>query len=112
MYSNDFRKLAVRLYKKYKNYRKVASLLHISTSTIHRWNTKGIGTKKTTRKSRVFDKVKDFIVDFIEKKPFITQWEISNEIHDHLNLKISLKTISRILKKLSFTKKKAYTLSN
>ena len=88
MYSNDFRKLAVRLYKKYKNYRKVASLLHISTSTIHRWNTKGIGTKKTTRKSRVFDKVKDFIVDFIEKKPFITQWEISNEIHNHLNLKI------------------------
>lgn len=109
MYSKDFRQLAVRLYNDYKSYRKVAKLLKISVSTVHRWKTKGIGfVKNKFRKSRVFTIISAFVFKYVIENPFTTQWIIAFEIFKKFKLKVSLKTISRTLKRLLFTKKKAY----
>jgi transposase len=109
MYSIDFRKLALRLYKQFKSYRKVAEIMNISTSTIHRWKTKGIEkSPKRQRRCKIFEKTRQFIESYLSKNPFTTQWELAVEIMKEYQMKVSLKTISRILKKLSFSKKKAY----
>jgi len=97
MYSKDFRKLALRLYSQYVNYRKVCSLLKISLSTLHRWKTLGIENKK--RKQKIYS---DFIVTQIEaliaNNPFIT---IKN-VHQVFKTKIKscYKTLCRYFKRL------------
>ena len=68
MYSTDFRKLALRLYKQFKSYRKVAEIMNISTSTIHRWKTKGIEKSPKRQKiCKMFEKTRQFIESFTTK---------------------------------------------
>lgn len=107
MYSIDFKKLAIRLYKKYNNYRKVTNILKISLSTLHSWIHNGIKRSKRIFYKKWFHNVYKFIKEYVDNNPFISLFDISNEILKSLKIKISQKTISRYLKKLRIVKKKA-----
>ena len=106
MYSKDFRKLALRLYSQYKNYRKVCSLLRISLSTLHRWKTLGIEHKN--RRQR---KYPDFIFTQIEalvaNNPFITIKDVHQVLRTQ-SIKRCYKTLCRYFKRRNITRKKAY----
>ena len=110
MYSLDFRRLAISIYKKYKNYRKSCDLLSISLSTLHRWVSKGIQVKKRTQfQYRKFnDFVKFIIVDALSKNAFLTLKKLQMVIVACTHECISVKMLGRILKKLGYSKKKAY----
>lgn len=107
MYSVDFRKIAVKLYQKFNNYRKVASLLNISHSILHLWVNKGIGFKqKIATPRKLKDNVIENIKQFIEKYPICTISLIKNHLYKKHDLDISHKTISKALKNNGITKKK------
>ena len=109
MYSLDFRKLAVRLFKKYKHYRTVSRLLNISTSTLHRWIHKGVKAKKRPKRySKVFLLLKEHIKEYLLSHPFSTILSIVHHVHTLLDIKVSTKTVGKYLHMLAFSKKKAF----
>lgn len=112
MYSQDFKNIAIKIYKKLKNYRKVADLLNISTSTIHNWINKTTihkQTKNTIFKPRkFFDHIIKEIMSFIKKVPICTLDCIRKHLLTKCNLVTTTKSISKNLKRCNITKKKAY----
>lgn len=110
MYSLDFRKLAVSVFKRFKNYRYACSFLSISLSTLHRWVTKGIQAKKRTcfKSRKLTDKVKCVVNDALSKNAFLTLTKIQHIIVSSIGVYVSSKTIGLLLKRSGFTKKKAY----
>ena len=108
MYSEDFRKLVLNLFRKFKNYRKVCSLIHISTSTLHRWVTKGINVTKKLKSFRKFNPhVKDLIESFVADHPFVYLQDIIIMLKDN-GVVVTRKSLSVWMKILRFSKKKAF----
>jgi transposase len=109
MYSIDFKKIALSMYKKFNNYRRVCSLLKISLSTLSLWRSKGIKrTKRIFKSIKLTQKVLKCARDFIQQNPFTTLLHVQKYLQLHINIRISLKSIQKILKIIQFTKKKAY----
>lgn len=106
MYSIDFKKLVLKLYKQYKSYRKVCSIVNISISTLSRWINNGIINKKRNLFYNKIKDIKNIILTYLLNNPFITINEIKNLLFN-INIKISYKTIINAIKNLNFTKKKA-----
>jgi transposase len=110
MYSLDFRKLAVSLFHKYKNYRVVSGILSISTSTLHRWITTGVYKKLwTRRKTKLSMDLVNCIISFIQSNPFTTLLAISLHLETCLGVsRPSTKTISKYLRIIKMSRKKAF----
>lgn len=106
MYSKDFRKLALRLYSQYKNYRKVCSLLKISLSTLHRWRTYGIEITKRKQKTNL-KHISRIVNDVVTKNPFVTIKDVQHVLKDH-GIKRCYKTLCRYFQQNKITRKKAY----
>ena len=112
MYSTDIIKLAIHLYKKYKTFRLVESIIEVSKSTIHRWVMNPLkylqkGTKnKQVRTRKISIIIKNFIKELVEDDPFIRLKNISDKIIKQFGISISLTYISRIIKQLGYTSKK------
>lgn len=51
-YSSDFRRLALRILSQTRSFRKAAALCNVSSSTLHRWATLGIGVKARVAATR------------------------------------------------------------
>lgn len=102
MYSEDLRKKSIDLYFKFNSLRKVAELLDIGKSTIHRWVKNMIIPAKMD-----MDNMINFIKKLIDNDKFITIRKIRDEI-----LKISKKMYSLsfiytiVKKKLNYSYKK------
>ena len=107
MYSLDFRRLALSIFKKLQNYRKCCSLLSISLSTLHRWVKVGIKPKVRTQFSyrKVSDLVKSVIIEALSTNAFLTLSMLQNIVKATQKITI---TLSSVIKKLGFSKKKAY----
>ena len=109
MYSLDFKKLAIRLYKQYQNYRVVTRILNISTSTLHRWVHQGIKARlKPKQPSTMFLLLQHHIKNFLLNNPFSTILSMAQHIHQCLGIKVSTKTVGKYLRHLAFSKKKAF----
>jgi len=109
MFSKDIIKLANNLYKQYKNYEKVASIINISKSTIQRWVSNLDyylkPKEKQTRQRKITHTIIDFIVDLIEKNKQIQLKELKILIFQNFNIDFSLTMISNYLKDLGYSKK-------
>lgn len=110
MYSKDFRNIAIDLYNRFKNYRKVANLLKISTSTIHNWvnTTVQIVKKREFKPRKFFDNIINEIRKFVIQMPICTLNCIRKHLKCECNLITTNKSISKTLKRCNITKKKAY----
>ena len=107
-YSQDFRRLALRLLLQMNNYRRVANLLHISTSTLHRWKHDKSRKQRSKRRKHIHEVAESVIQRYIDHNPFTTLRDIALHLSTNNNLTVSMKTIQRSLKRLRITKKKAY----
>ena len=109
MYSEKFRIIAIQMYYKLKSYQKVCNFLKISKSTLSRWRNNGIKRKKR----RVFATkynidLQNWIINFISINPFTTINDIQKSLLTTTNYSLSIPTISSFIRKIGFSRKKAY----
>lgn len=105
-YSRDVRRIAVKMYRDSKSYRKVGNIIGISHSTIRRWVTEGVSFKKRKYLSRFTESTLNLIRETIAvREGIVTQFEIINEIKKRLGIRMSIKTLNRILHKNKYSYK-------
>lgn len=105
-YSQDVRRIAVKMYSNFKSYRKVAHIIGISHSTIRRWVTEGVSFKKRKYLSRFTQSTLNIVQEIITtREGIVTQFEILNEIKNRLGIRMSMKTLNRILHKNKYSYK-------
>lgn len=105
-YSRDVRRIAVKMYRDFKSYRKVGHIIGISHSTIRRWVTEGVTFKKRKYLSRFTQSTLNLIREIIaSREGIVTQFEILNEIRNRLGIRMSIKTLNRILHKNKYSYK-------
>ena len=73
MYSQDFRRLAVRLFREGRSYLAVSKLLRISTSTVYRWVKHGHLLGKPRRPRPLSALALEVLRDFVSREPVTTQ---------------------------------------
>jgi transposase len=111
MYSLDIRKLACRLYEKFKSLRKTATILEISHTTIARWLNR-LEIKKYFRKPKICsDHVIETIRTSLMVNPFITTRKLVVKIKEVCKVDVSRELIRVAISKLGYTKKKAKFMS-
>lgn len=111
MYSLDFRRLAVSLYKAgmFKTYRHASQAMHISTSTLHRWvHSTDLLPKRRRSLTGSFYRAKDFIRTYVAQNPFTTIRDICNALRCEKQITISVSTCASYVKRLGITRKKAF----
>jgi transposase len=87
--------------------------MNISISTLSTWMNEGIISRKRKFKPlKLTNLIKQFIQQFLEKEPFTTITSICIELFKTLKQKVSEKSISKVIKQLDFSKKKAYHFCN
>ena len=93
------RQISKRMHKKLNfSIRKIAKLLNISKSSIHRWINNSTKKKNYYNNSQ-FENCKQLLLDFIKNNPHIRLKDIQYYLHTkHINLSIS--SICRYLKLL------------
>lgn len=106
MYSNDIKNLAIKLYYKYNNYRKVQQIINIGKSTINRWVNQVYYQTKSFYKLNIH-KIIDIIKKFIKDNKFFKLIDIKRYLNNSYNINISISFIYTILtKKIKFSYKK------
>lgn len=104
MYSKDLKSVAIRLYYKFNSFRKVANLINISKSTIHRW-LNNITYKKN--KSNTISQIEPFIKKLLDNDSYITLKIIQTKIKNKFNFTYSLSFIHTFIRrKLKYSFKK------
>jgi transposase len=110
-YSNEFKKIAVKLYLKLNSIRNVSILLDCSKSSLQRWieiyyKNNIFYTKYKKRKSKITNNILDFIKLNIENNPTITLSKLKKIILKKFYIKISISYLFYIIKyKLKLTHK-------
>lgn len=111
MYCLDIRRIACRLYYKYKSLRKVSSILEISHSTIARW-VQSIHRKQYYRKPTICN---EFVVDTIKSSiainPFISTRNLVTKVKSVCNVNVSKELVRVAIAKLGYTKKQSRCFS-
>ena len=104
MYSEDLKSRAINLYYKFNSFRKVADLLLISKSTIHRWVMNP--TRKVKQKLDIKYMI-SFVEGLLKNNKFISIKDIRNKINKKFNKLLSLSFIHTFISKtLKFSYKK------
>lgn len=108
MYSLDFRRLAVKLYRSFSSYGHVARLLSVSKSTIHRWVMNGITPKKRFRHHRRWvDRVQEIVTDeLVSGGSVCTVGSLVGTLATRGHC-VSRSTVCNIVKTLGFSYKRA-----
>lgn len=107
MYSEDIKKLALRLYDKLSSLRKVASILETSYSTISRWKNSKEHIRKQMKTKLGPSDITESINLYILSHPFCSLKDIQNIIKEMFNFSVSLELIRLFIKKQNLTKKRA-----
>lgn len=109
MYSKDFIILANNLYHKYKNYKKVESIIQVSKSTIQRWVSNlqyYLKDKpKQVRQRKLTPSVFYSIYELLEKNKQIQLKEIQEYIITNFNQMFSLTSILKYIKEFNYSRK-------
>lgn len=105
-YSQDVRRIAVKMYRDARSYRKVGHIIGISHSTVRRWVTEGVSFKKRKYFSKFTEMTLNLVREIIAtREGIVTQLEILNEIKNRLGIRMSIKTLNRILHKNKYSYK-------
>ena len=106
MYSQDLRKVALRLYASFQSLRKVAKLLNTSHSTISRWikspTRKLYGPRKKQLDSEVFV---TGIRSAIQADPFISLRKLRILLHETCGILVSHELLRIAIRQLGWSKK-------
>lgn len=106
MYSNDFRRLAVRLFRDGRSYLQVSRLLRISTSTLHRWVRLGVTSRiRQPRKRTLTNKCTAIVAEHLSKSPITTQAQIQSLLRQH-GVRVGVRSVSRLLRTMRLSRKR------
>ena len=92
MYSKDIKQIAIKLYYKLHNLRKVENFLNIGKSTVHRW----LHNNSCSQKKQPLN-LNPFIKFLIDTNIFIRIKDIKNEIFNKFNISLSITSIRNIV---------------
>jgi len=106
MYSLHIKQSAVKLYQKFKSYRKVASIFNVSKSIIHKWVNKGYNFYYKRKRVHNIKLIASKINNILSNDHFSTIKHIKFTLHHKFNICISLSLIYLIIRKLGYTHKK------
>lgn len=87
--------------------RKVATIFHISKSTIHRWIHNSSLLLKYKKRTSKLTPILNYITSFVNDNPFTTLALLSNSIKNKFNIDISISSLSKYLRHIGFSFKKA-----
>jgi transposase len=108
MYSNDVRKIAIRLYKTISSFRKVALIIGSSHSSIYRWLNNSDKPRKIQTMKLNSSKILDSITLYIKTHPFCSVGDVNKVLSQTYNTSVSDELVRLTIKKLcNFTKKRA-----
>lgn len=107
MYSEDVKKIALRLYLKFSSLRIVSNLLDCSHSTISRWKNLKTADRKKIIKKLDSSEISDFINIYMITHPLCIIDDVKNIIFETFNIKVSLEFVRKYIIGLGFTRKKA-----
>lgn len=112
MYSKDIIKLSNNLYKNIKNFRKVSAIVNIGKSTIQRWVSNLSyylrKHKKQSRPSKINENISRLTENLVKENPFLRLKDIQKRIYVTFEIKISLQSISNILRRKKITYKRIH----
>ena len=103
MYSQDFRRLAVSLYKDGRSFSCVARLLRISSSTVHRWVRSGSVRKR--KRHPLSDRLLAEVASHVARHPTTTQAHIQAVLRAGGH-RVGLRTVARLLLSLRLSRKR------
>lgn len=111
MFPLFFRKKCIIFYKKIKSLRKTSIIFGVSKSIISIWNKNNliITKSKITRHRKITKSIKDFIINIIRLKNFITLEKIKIQIKCKYNVSVSIQSINKIIKKNNYVYKRVKT---
>ena len=107
MYSKDFRRLALRKIFEI-GIANASRVMHVHRTTLWRWKTTSSAINKKSKEDRInklFAQVKDFINNFISTHPFVPLYKLRRDLESIR--KISKTTLSKYVKKLGYSRKRA-----
>jgi len=106
--SKEIKLLAIKHYKKYGSLRKTCKIFNCSKSSLQRWIEKHNNPNKERKKSKrkVNNEIINFVKKIIDKRSNIILIQIQNKINNKFNIKLSLMTIFRIIKKINYSRKR------
>lgn len=112
MYPPDTKYKAIVHYNHFwKSLRGVAKIYNVSKSTLQRWIGQRSCSKKSTRKKSLLkNDIVDFIGQTLTHNPFMGMLDLSKMIASKFGLQRSAKTISRHIKRMGWTRKKAFRM--
>jgi transposase len=106
MYSPDFRRLAIRLFKRDKlSYWRVAKLLNISSSTVHRWVASNGVPCKRRKMRRLTASAIQSLSELLLATPVTTLKLLQQKLHE-AGIGIGVKAVSRAVKDAGFSRKR------
>ena len=102
MYSLDFQRLAVRLLKSVGSYRKVAAMLKVSSSTLHRWQRLGVhrSVAKPRPRRKLTPEVCREISSFVAERRVVTIQEIQHHLATQHHRRLCRASVSQAVTKL------------
>jgi len=100
MYPDAVRRLAHRLYEVFRfSFRKVAAMLDVSSSTVHRWVTSPRGPNPAVTPSkkqrRLSDEVRAALLAIVQRCPIVTIQRLQRSLHASIGVKLGEKAVSR-----------------
>jgi len=112
-YSTDVRNLVVRAYKTlHMSCRKVAPIMNVSKSTVHRWvNQHPVTRPNRPNRQKVTQHVLDSVKAHLDRDPFLTAADLVSAVHTDCNVTLSKSTIPSCLKRIHYSRKRTYARS-
>jgi transposase len=104
MYSDEFKRIAMRVYNRILSLREVACLFSIGKSTLQRWMT---GTSKIQQKiSKCTTSVAALVRTLLDTNPFVNMQTLSCKIFEMTGVKLSRQFTSTVVNRCGFSKKR------
>lgn len=107
MYSRDARTMAINAYRRTQSLRRVANLLGVSKSSIHRWVSSNPAIKRQHDARKATEQAIRMIRSLLDRNPFSTPATISANIRKELGLQLSDSAVRFWMKRGGFSRKKA-----
>jgi len=113
MHSRELRVAANRMYlKNCKSIRKIAHMLDVSKSTIHRWITSCPLIQKQRRKRKTTTCVVDTIIRALSTNPTYTCKQLSSIVKQQCSTQISSSSVHCVIKQNGFSRKRVTLRTN
>ena len=106
MYSKDLRVAGTRAYMRTRSFRKVADLLGVSKSTLHRWVTCSPAAKRISTARKATVEAVDAILDVLAGSCFKTVKQVAAEVNIRLGVSLSGSCVRFWMKRCGITRKK------